>query len=93
MRRRSTLINNREAYSEGYKAGIELSMEAKEINFKSVNPIKALFSPAYLRSHIAGVRDGYRQGLWKYEKEKQSKRLQELSQIAKTNNKEKDYER
>ena len=93
MRKRSSLINNREAYSEGYKIGINLALEARDISFKSVNPIKALFSPAYMKSHIAGVRDGYRQGLWRYEKEKQAKRLQELSQINKSKNRENDRER
>ncbi len=93
MRKSSILINNRKAYGEGLKIGIELALQGKNISFKSLNPIKALFSPNYLKSHTAGVRDGYRQGLWRYERERQEKRLRELSQIQISKEGEQEHER
>ncbi len=91
MRKRSNVISNREAYNAGFEYGITRALDVKKVNFKSLHPLKALVSPAYLTSHIAGIRDGYRQGLWKYEKQRQEKRLRELSLIQAT--KDKDRER
>ncbi len=88
MRKRSIRISNRAAYNKGFETGINLGLDAKKINFKSLHPVKALVLPGYLTSHIAGIRDGYRQGLWRYQREKQEKRLRELSRIQSTKGKD-----
>lgn len=93
MKKKPILISNRSAYGKGFEAGIRLGMDAKKISFKSLHPVKALLSPRYLTSHIAGIRDGYRQGLWKYQKDKQARRLAELSRIQSMKRKDKDRER
>ena len=93
MRKKSILISNRSAYNRGFEKGINLALDVKKINFKSLHPLKALVSPAYLTSHIAGIRDGYRQGLWKYEKQRQEKRLRELSRMQVLKDREKEHER
>ena len=89
----TSLRPNPRDYGAGFTLGINLALEAKKITFKTVNPIKAIISPCYLNSYIAGIRDGYRQGLWKYERKRHEARLHELSQLVKTPNKTRNRER
>ncbi len=86
-------MSNPKDYGDGYTLGINLALKAKQITFKSVNPFKAILSPSYLKSYIAGIRDGYRQGLWRNEKQRQAERLQELSSLSMNQNRGQDKER